>query len=243
MLFLTKQAILTQWGTLFKYLFQKLSEGLSYKKTKLIPGKKQPIEIQEAFVKEYEKLKECAEQGELHLMFFDPTHQVHNTVNGTCWQTRGKKGTVRLPSNTGRKRISVVGAINALTGVCTTMMTENNCDKEMIIASFHEVRKIYSDDKEIVLILDNASYNHAYKTRDSAALLGIRLVFLPTYSPNLNLIERLWKFLKKIVIKNQYYKTFAEFKNAITSFFENIKMYKDSILKLLNHKFEILKAE
>ena len=68
---------------------------MSYKKTKLIPGKTPPVEIQEEFVKEYENLKACAEQGERHLMFFDPTHHVHTTVNGTCWQPQGKRGTVR----------------------------------------------------------------------------------------------------------------------------------------------------
>lgn len=217
--------------------------GLSYKKTKLIPGNTQSVEVQEEFIEEYKKLKESAEKGEIHLMFFDPTHQVHNTVNGTCWQTKGKRGTVILPSNTGRKRISVLGAINSITGDCTTIITENNCDKDMVILTFNEIRKEYSDDKDIVIILDNASYNHAYKTVEEAALLGIRLVFLPTYSPNLNLIERLWKFLKKIVLKNKYYKTFNEFKKAIEVFFENIQIHKDNILKLLNHKFEILKAD
>ena len=191
----------------------------------------------------YEKLKEAAEKEEIHLLFFDPTHQVHNTINGTCWQTKGKTGTVILPSNTGRKRISVLGAINPLTGSCTAIITENNCDKDMIISTFNEIRKEYSDKKEIVIILDNASYNHSYKTVEEAALLNIRLLFLPTYSPNLNLIERLWKFLKKIVLKNKYYKTFVEFKNAIEVFFENIHIYKNDILRLLNHKFEILKAD
>ena len=199
--------------------------------------------MQEKFINAYERLKESAEKGEIHLIFFDPTHQVHNTVNGTCWQTKGKRGTVNVPSNTGRKRITVLGAINAITGGCTTMMTENNCDQETMIATFHEVRKRYPDNKEIVMILDNASYNHAYKTCDNADLLGIRLVFLPTYSPNLNLIERLWKLLKKVVVKNKYYATFDAFKNAITSFFENIQIYKNTISRILNHKFEILKAE
>ncbi len=217
--------------------------GLSYKKTKLIPGNTQPVEIQEEFIEKYKNLRESAEKGEIHLMFFDPTHQVHNTVNGTCWQTKGKKGTVILSSNTGRRRISILGAINIVTGNCTAIITENNCDKDMIILTFKEIRKEYSDDKEIVIILDNASYNHAYKTIEEAALLGIRLVFLPTYSPNLNLIERLWKFLKKVILKNKYYKTFSEFKKAIESFFENIDTHKDSILKLLNHKFEVLIAE
>jgi len=81
------------------------------------------------------------------------------------------------------------------------------------------------------------------KTVEEAALLGIRLIFLPTYSPNLNLIERLWKFLKKIVLKNKYYKTFNEFRNAIESFFVNIQIHKKNIMKLLNHKFEIIIAE
>jgi len=216
---------------------------LSYKKTKLIPGNRQSVEVQEAFVKEYNKLKESAEKEEIHLLFFDPTHQVHNTINGTCWQTKGKRGTVIVPSNTGRKRISVLGAVNAITGSCTTIITENNCDKDMVIATFNEIKKEYSDDKEIVIILDNAPYNHSYKTIEEASLLGIRLIFLPTYSPNLNLIERLWKFLKKIVLKNKYYKTFLEFKKAIETFFENIQIYSHNILKLLNNKFEILKAE
>lgn len=216
---------------------------MSYKKTKLIPGNRQSVEVQEAFVEEYDKLKESAEKEEIHLLFFDPTHQVHNTINGTCWQTKGKQGTVVIPSNTGRKRISVLGAVNAITGSCTTIITENNCDKDMVIATFNEIKKEYSDDKEIVIILDNAPYNHSYKTIEESSLLGIRLIFLPTYSPNLNLIERLWKFFKKVVLKNKYYKTYLEFKKAIEAFFENIQIYNDNILKLLSNKFEILKAE
>lgn len=164
---------------------------MSYKKTKLIPGNTQSVAVQEEFIAEYQKLKEKAENGDFHLFFFDPTHQVHNTINGTCWQTKGRKGTVILKSNTGRRRISVLGAVNAITGRCITVITENNCDKEMVIAAFKQIRKDCSDNGDIVILLDNASYNHAYKTIDEAKLLGIRLVFLPTYSPNLNLIERL----------------------------------------------------
>ncbi len=215
---------------------------MSYKKTKLIPGNTQPVEVQQEFISEYEKLKEKAENGDFHLLFFDPTHQVHNTINGTCWQTRGKKGTVIIKSNTGRRRISILGALNALTGQCSTVITENNCDKDMAIATFKQIRKDYPDNKNITIILDNASYNHAYKTADEAKLLGITLVFLPTYSPNLNLIERLWKFVKKIVLKNRYYFTFANFKTAIELFFQNIEIYTNNILNFLTHKFEILNA-
>ena len=113
----------------------------------------------------------------------------------------------------------------------------------MVIATFKQIRSEYPDDKKIVIILDNASYNHAYKTLEEATLLNIELIFLPTYSPNLNLIERLWKFLKKIVLKNKYYATFKLFKEAMFSFFLDIDIYADNIKTLLNHNFEILKAD
>ena len=60
-------------------------------------------------------------------------------------------------------------------------------------------------DKEIFVILDNAGYQRSKWVQRSAELMGVILVFLPPYSPNLNLIERLWKFLRKKVVSNKYY--------------------------------------
>ncbi|MCK5511019.1 transposase [Candidatus Parcubacteria bacterium] len=65
-------------------------------------------------------------------------------------------------------------------------------------------------------------------------------MFLPPYSPNLNLIERLWKFFKKHVIKNGYYGTFEKFKKAVFEFFENFEQYKPELEKLLTLNFEII---
>ena len=67
----------------------------------------------------------------------------------------------------------------------------------------------------ISVALDNASYQRCYAVQDYAKLLGIELLFLPSYSPNLNLIERLWKFVKKECLYSKYYKTFEEFRDAI----------------------------
>lgn len=178
----------------------------------------------------------------MHVLFFDPTHQIHNTINSKCWQTKGKHGTINIQSNTGRRRISILGAINPCDCKCTTLITESNCDKEMIKATLEIIRNDYPDNKEIVLILDNAKYNHAYETIDKANELNIRLLFLPTYSPNLNLIERLWKFFKKKLLGNKYYEHFEEFLFATYNFFENIEIYKEDIESLLSQKFEILKA-
>ena len=70
----------------------------------------------------------------------------------------------------------------------------------------------------------------------------IKLLFLPPYSPNLNLIERLWKYFRKIVLYNKYYETFDEFKNACKSFFRRIKRYRDDISSLLTENFQIIGA-
>jgi transposase len=67
------------------------------------------------------------------------------------------------------------------------------------------------------------------------------LIFLPTYSPNLNLIERLWKVMNKAVLYNRYYEKFAHFKKAIMDFFQNIKDYKDEIQRILTFKLHLVR--
>ena len=68
----------------------------------------------------------------------------------------------------------------------------------------------------------------------------IQLVFLPPYAPNLNLIERLWKFMKKKVLYNQYYEKFSEFRKAMLKFFENMEEYESELSTLLTNNFRIL---
>lgn len=175
-------------------------------------------------------------------MFFDPTHQIHNTVTGKCWQKKGGKYTLILSSNTGRKRLSVLGAINAVSTKFSSLITEDNCDKEMVKATLSEIRKDYFDNKKIVLILDNAAYNRAYETQDFARSLNIELKFLPPYCPNLNFIERLWKLMKKEILKNIYYPAFSDFYDAIINFCSNLQIYQNEINNILSQKFQIIKA-
>lgn len=107
-----------------------------------------------------------------------------------------------------------------------------------------ELRKKHQDtpDKSITLILDNAAYNKSYQVRDRAEELNIKLEFLPPYCPNLNLIERLWKFFKKMVVTNRYYEKIQQFEDAIYDFFANIKNYQKELRSLLTLNFEIIKA-
>jgi len=68
----------------------------------------------------------------------------------------------------------------------------------------------------------------------------IEIVWLPTYSPNLNLIERLWKLMKKKALKNKYYGTAKGFREKIREFFENIKDYKTELESLLTCNFRVV---
>ncbi len=213
---------------------------MSCKKTRLAPGGAPSTEIQEEFVKEIMKTVKKAERENSEVVFVDPTHQVHNTENGYCWQEKGGHNTKTVLSNSGRKRINIIGSINAITHKPTTIITEDNCDKEMIKSLLTEMRKDYPDAKNIYAFLDNARYNYNREVREKADELNIKLKFLPPYSPNLNLIERLWKFLKKKLRKNKYYDTFEKFKTSIFEFFENIEQYKPELEKLLTLKFEII---
>jgi len=176
------------------------------------------------------------------LLFIDPVHQVHNNENDYCWQCKGAYNTKTALANTGRRRLNIIGAINPVTFQPTAMLIEDNCCEEVIVAFLEEIKKQYSSATTICIILDNARYQRAYSVQLRAKELGISLIYLPPYCPNLNLIERLWRFFKKKVMKNKFYETFAEFEHSVEQFFINFDDYLLQIKSLLTFKFGIIKA-
>lgn len=106
------------------------------------------------------------------------------------------------------------------------------------------MRDAHTKDFPIHLILDNAKYQHCKYVKEIATQLKINLEFLPTYSPNLNLIERVWKFMKKKVLYGKYYEVFQNFKEGITACVDNInnsKQYKNELNSLLTFNFQFFK--
>jgi transposase len=67
----------------------------------------------------------------------------------------------------------------------------------------------------------------------------LKLIKLPAYSPNLNLVERLWLLFKKSVVYNTFHPTLAEFKAAIDAFFEALPGMRDVLASLLTPKFHL----
>ena len=91
----------------------------------------------------------------------------------------------------------------------------------------------------ITLVLDNARYQHCTRVIHLAATLNIQLEFLPSDSPHLNLIERLWKFLKRDVLYSRHYNTFADFRNALDGRLANISSkHREKLQSLMTHKFQ-----
>ena len=157
------------------------------------------------------------------------------------WQPRGREGTIRVKTNPGRKRINILGALNFNDLSVISMITEDKCNDKKVVEFIKKIRQKYPG-KEIIIVLDNARYNHANYTTVYAELCGIELFFLPSYSPNLNLIERLWKFTKRKLVHNKYYEKFDQFVGKVSQYFENINEYNEELTKILNGKFEIIEA-
>ena len=190
-----------------------------------------------------EDLYNCAvnDQDQV-LLFLDPMHQIHNNENDYAWQLKGLKGTKQVLANTGRKRLNIIGAINPVSLEPTILLTEENCSAEVIEAFLEEVKIQYSYAKTICIILDNARYQRSNIVQSTAKFFNIDLIYLPPYSPNLNLIERLWRYFKKEVMKNKYYADYKSFEIAVETFFTQFEDRRKDLISLLNFKFGIIKA-
>jgi len=119
---------------------------------------------------------------------------------------------VRAPS--GRQRFNVLGALNAITYQLVTITNESYITAISVCELLDKLAGLGLQ-TPITLVMDNARYQRCRLVVEKAAALRIEILFLPTYSPNLNLIERLWKFVRKECLYAKYYEHFELFKRAI----------------------------
>ncbi len=159
----------------------------------------------------------AAQAGQGHVFFVDAAHFVYGTYLCCLWSfTR-----LFVRAASGRQRFNVLGAWNAVTRQLvavtntTVVNTTTMCELLQKIAALGLTGPI-------TLVLDNARYQRNAVVIACAQSLGITLLFLPSYSPNLNLIERLWKFLKRRALYGRYHPAFADFRTAIEETINNI---------------------
>src|SRR3990167_8841987 len=169
----------------------------------------------------------------------DAAHFVHMAILGCLWSVQR----IFIPSPSGRRRLNVLGVVNAVTKKISFVHNETYINAIMVCEFLKELAKEYAD-QVITVCLDNASYQKCMLVRNCAAEFNIELLFLPTYSPNLNIIERLWKFLRKKSLNSRYFEKFSSFKEAILAGLENSNgKWNLELRSLLTLKFQLFSRE
>jgi len=208
--------------------------GFSYKKPKHVPGKLDP-QKQKAFVAEYEILRKTKDEND-PIYFADACHPQHNSVPAYGWIRRGKEK--HLKSNGGRKRVNIHDAVNMDTKDIVTDFAKS-INKESSLRLFKKIEVKHPEAKVIHVFVDNASYYIAHWLQEKLKGTKIKLHFLPSHSPNLNVIERLWKFFKKEILYNTYYEKFEDFLAACQRFFRCRTKYAGELRSLLTENFQL----
>jgi len=213
------------------------SLGFSFKQLSLYPTKAD-IEKQQKFVIEYQEINNTLEDND-EIVFLDGVHPQHNTKAVKAWIEKGVIKYIR--TNTGRNRINLNGAYNP-NNQDVIIREDYTINAQSTIELFKQIETQYPLANTIYAFSDNAKYYKCKLIREYLKISRIELIFLPPYSPNLNLIERLWKLMRKKVINTTYYHDFQSFKTAIRNFFENIDKYKKELKQFIGNKFQLIEV-
>ena len=209
--------------------------GMKRLKVGHIPAKANVEEQQTFLADQLQPRLDEAKQGKRHVFFVDAAHFVLHPFLGFLWCF----ARVFIQAPSGRQRFNVLGALHATSLQLLTVTNDTYINAETVAVLLRQIAAACSG-LPITLVLDNARYQHCKYIIALAAELGIELLFLPPYSPNLNLIERLWKFVKKECLYSEYYETFAEFQKAIMDCLaETQGKHKQKLASLLTLNFQM----
>ena len=188
----------------------------------------------EFLAEKLEPLLAQARSGTGHVFFVDAAHFVQGAFLCCLWCACR----LFLRGASGRQRYSVLGAWNAVTNELVRITTDATVSSETMCDLLRQIAALGLTGP-VTLVLDNARYQHCALVINLAGQLGITLQFLPSYSPNLNLIERLWKFVKRDVLYGRHYVNFTEFRRAIDGCLDNIPTkHRPHLATLMTHKFQ-----
>lgn len=217
-------------------------QGLKYLKTGTIPGgqkansEEKKKERKEFLINELKPRLKEAENGKRNVLFMDAAHFVFRAYVGFLWCF----ARIFLPSPSGRKRLNVLGAVDAISKEVIAVSNTTYVNGQTVCELLDKVHQTYKDTgNSITIVLDNARYQKCKIVREKSEQLGIELLYLPSYSPQLNLIERLWKYVKRTCLYARYYEQFEQFSQAILEAINKPKKeQKAKIVSLLVPNFQ-----
>lgn len=210
------------------------SIGMRCLKVGAIPAKADPDEQEEYKRDKLQPRLEEAKRGERAVLFVDAAHFVMGAFLGMIWCFQR----IFIKSPSGRKRFNVLGALNAITHEVILVTNDSYITAIQVCELLQKLKELRLS-IPITLVLDNARYQKCRVVQDLAKSLEIELLYLPTYSPNLNLIERLWKFVKKKCLYGKYYEDFTQFSSAISGCLNDAHLqHKKELDSLLTLRFQ-----
>ncbi len=190
--------------------------GFSYKQPKGVP-QKFDAQKQDAFITEYEALKAVLTDDDV-LLFMDAVHPTQATKVTCVWIRTGVDKTIETTGSI--TRLNIIGAIELGHLADTITAQYKTINGDSIIDFFDKIKHTYTNRKAIHLMLDGAGYHRSQGVRDKAEELNIKPHYLPSYSPNVNPIERLWKVMNEHARNNRYFSSATEFRRHINEFFD-----------------------
>lgn len=177
---------------------------------------------------------DAAAAGRGHVFFVDAAHFVFGTFLCCLWSI----GRVFVRAAAGRQRFNVLGAWNAVTRELVSVTNTTVVNTGTMCELLHKIAALGLKGP-VTLVLDNARHQRNASVMALAESLGITLLFLPSYSPNLNLIERLWRFLKRRSVHGRYHPTFADFRAAIEDTIAGLSTtHADELATLMTFNFQ-----
>jgi len=209
--------------------------GLKYRKTGQVPAKADPVGQQKWLADTLSPIIQQVKEGKAHLLFVDSAHFVMGVF--LCWLWSFSPLFIRSAS--ARKRLNVLGAVDALSKQVSFLTNTTYITAQTVVDFLAQLRQQYPN-LPLYIVLDNARYQHCQLVKQTAQQLAIHLLFLPAYSPNLNIIERLWKWLKKKCLYAQFYEDFPAFSVAIENTLSQANTnYQKELESLLTLNFQL----
>jgi transposase len=213
--------------------------GFTYKKTKEVPCECDARK-QEAFACELSELFDHLDDKTV-VYYADGVHPTHNSRSTYAWIEKGKE--FEQPTVSGRDRVNINGVINAKDVTDVIAIDCERVNAQSTKELYQKALERHPEAERIYIISDNARYYRNKELSEWVSGTKIIQLFLPPYSPNLNLIERLWRFLRKKVINTHFYRTKELFRQAILRFFDNIADYKTELHTLLTLNFRLSNSQ
>ena len=217
--------------------------GFSYKLTTPVPCEADPVRQAAFLAEQLLPLLAQAEAGQAVGYFADAATPTHNPRSSRVWTRTGQPRPLSTVSGRERVNLNLNAAVNAHYPT-QVHLHETACVKAQSTKVLYErLLAAHPDGRPIYVICDNARY---YRNKDLTVWLqgkALVQVFLPPYSPNLHLIERLWKLLRQKIINPGFYRTKGEFRQAVRSFFSRLDEFGHDLASLLTLRFHLFESQ